>query len=504
MQRNKVLFLVVLGVAASLSLTSPLTAMAASDKPIANNDSLVVPDHPSYIYWYALGHDVSLLGNDLDANGGVLTPALVSPPAHGAILDFGAGMQYIPEAGYLGPDSFTYRLRDPEDHKSNLATVTLSVVPNRAPIAVADDYSTVSGETLIVPVDQGVLRNDTDPDEGDTSRAPESALTLPTHGILIPDGMSGGSFSYTPDSGYVGKDQFSYRAADSYGALGAPVLVVIDVTPVVAELVVTKVPSGPAGTKVALTAQILSASTSMAGAPIAVFVDGLKLASGLTDADGVADILIPLPLKVGTLPLTVVSGAVMRTETLTVSPGLPAVTSLSMKVPSTKPGRNIELATRISSGNPFKADAVLTVYLDGKEVTRGSTDHTGAAKLPVTLPSLAGKHSIAVVAGAKSAVTNFDYGTGVTARLSALKTVTAQKVQTIKGSFGDTAGTITLKITEPAGTTVSETVKLSSTGEFSYKYRTSSAKGSYTVRYYYNADAKHYGAKSYKASFEAR
>ena len=78
-----------------------------------------------------------------------------------------------------------------------------------APVATADAYPTMQGQTLVVPA-SGVLANDRSPD------GLPLAATLgspPTHGTLTlnPDG----SFSYTPAAGYSGSDSFTYQACDS-------------------------------------------------------------------------------------------------------------------------------------------------------------------------------------------------------------------------------------------------------------------------------------------------
>ncbi len=125
-------------------------------------------------------------------------------------------------------------------------------------------------------------------------------------------------------------------------------------------------------------------------------------------------------------------------------------------------------------------------------------------KVPVKLPSLAGKHVLKVVAGTKTTTKNFTYGTSVTAKLTKVKTVKAKKTATIAGSFGYKAGKVAIKITTPKGKTVTKIVSLNSRGKFSYKYKTGSAKGSYKVEYSYRANAKYYGAKSYKLSFRVK
>lgn len=92
---------------------------------------------------------------------------------------------------------------------------------NLEPRANPDAYSVEQDETLVVDA-PGVLENDSDPDEDELTAETE---TSPAHGILLLN--LDGSFTYTPDPGYSGPDQFTYAADD--GELSASAVVDIDV-----------------------------------------------------------------------------------------------------------------------------------------------------------------------------------------------------------------------------------------------------------------------------------
>ncbi|HOD83881.1 MAG: Extracellular serine protease precursor [Planctomycetes bacterium ADurb.Bin126] len=79
---------------------------------------------------------------------------------------------------------------------------------NHVPTGSADWYAVDEDSALVVRA-PGVLGNDSDAD-GDALTA--SAASPPAHGALVlePDG----SFTYTPDAGFVGTDGFTYRAND--------------------------------------------------------------------------------------------------------------------------------------------------------------------------------------------------------------------------------------------------------------------------------------------------
>jgi len=68
-----------------------------------------------------------VLGNDSDAEHSPLVAERVTSPTHGVLkLGTSGAFTYTPTAGYVGPDSFTYRASDGQDWSSP-ATVTLTV-----------------------------------------------------------------------------------------------------------------------------------------------------------------------------------------------------------------------------------------------------------------------------------------------------------------------------------------------------------------------------------------
>jgi Tol biopolymer transport system component len=108
-------------------LPGPAVPVATSDAYAATAGSTLTVSAPG------------VLGNDSDANDGdVLRARLVTGPTHGTVsLAADGGFTYVPAAGYVGSDSFSYRATDGSS-SSTSATVGLTVVPpNRAPVADA-------------------------------------------------------------------------------------------------------------------------------------------------------------------------------------------------------------------------------------------------------------------------------------------------------------------------------------------------------------------------------
>jgi len=147
-----------------------------------------------------------VLANDSQGSGAILTATLVSNTSHGTVnLNSNGSFVYTPNPGYVGADSFTY-LANNGLADSNIATVTITI-NNNPPVAVDDAYSVNMNGTLTV-AKPGILSNDTD--DGNILIAILGSTTL--HGALVVN--SDGSFTYTPDSGYIGLDSFSYQAND--------------------------------------------------------------------------------------------------------------------------------------------------------------------------------------------------------------------------------------------------------------------------------------------------
>jgi hypothetical protein len=171
--------------------------------PVANNDS--------YTTAYQTTLNVSTPGVLTNDTGtGTLTTALVTGPAHGALIfNSNGSFVYTPNAGYAGADSFTYHTSDTYGQTSGTATVSLTVGNPAAPIANNDSYTTAYQTALNVST-PGVLTNDTG-----TGTLTTALVTGPTHGALTFN--SNGAFVYTPNAGYTGSDSFTYRTSDTYG-----------------------------------------------------------------------------------------------------------------------------------------------------------------------------------------------------------------------------------------------------------------------------------------------
>lgn len=164
---------------------------------------------------------IDVLGNDADPDGGPLTLAGITLPAHGTLaLTPEQQLVYTPDPGFSGRDGFTYTVRDAGGLPAQ-GSVTIEVTPqNQPPVAEPDAATLADG----LPLRLDLVANDNDPD-GDPLRL--VGLSLPAGGWIAvnPDQ----SVTYTPLPGFVGSDGFTYRVSD--GQAEAEAEVAIEVLP---------------------------------------------------------------------------------------------------------------------------------------------------------------------------------------------------------------------------------------------------------------------------------
>lgn len=147
-----------------------------------------------------------------DYDSPAFTGPVIGQPANGTVTySYATGFTYTPRAGFVGDDSFTYTVTDSSGLAST-GTVGVSVL-NDAPTATNDSYVTVRDVPLDVDAEHGLLAGEFDTD-GDPFTV--VSFTQTSNGTLVV--YADGSFTYTPDSGYIGFDHFEYTVADDLGA----------------------------------------------------------------------------------------------------------------------------------------------------------------------------------------------------------------------------------------------------------------------------------------------
>jgi hypothetical protein len=206
-----------------------ISQTATGANPVANSESYLTTEDTQLIV-----PAPGVLGNDTDAEDGQPVNALLgSNAANGSVvLDINGAFTYTPNLNFNGMDSFTYTARDSNNNLSNLATVTITVGTANDPPVANDDNAATDVDTS---VDIAVLANDTDLDGGID---PATVVVTPTTvngGTAIAN--AAGVVTYTPPSGFLGTDSFTYFVSDGLGAVSNTATVTVNVNDIAAEII---------------------------------------------------------------------------------------------------------------------------------------------------------------------------------------------------------------------------------------------------------------------------
>ncbi|MEZ4656774.1 MAG: Ig-like domain-containing protein [Caldilineaceae bacterium] len=189
-----------------LTDTATVNIDVTNTAPTATNDSFTAQT--------ATAFNGNVKSNDSDADGDPLTvnTTPVSNVTHGSLTLNGDGtFSYTSDAGYVGPDSFTYEISDNAGATAQ-ATATISVsatLVNNAPNAV-DDTATTDED--VAHNGASVTANDTDPENNELT-VETTPVSGPAHGTLQLN--ANGTYVYTPTADYNGPDSFVYRVCDN-------------------------------------------------------------------------------------------------------------------------------------------------------------------------------------------------------------------------------------------------------------------------------------------------
>lgn len=144
------------------------------------------------------------LTNDSPTTGLTVKTSTLGTPLHGSISIASTGIfTYTPSTGYVGKDSVEYEACNASS-VCDKAYIVINIT-GPAPVAVRDPYSL----TVNTSVSGNILTNDT-PTGGLTVKI--TPFPTPLHGSLTLS--TNGTFTYTPQTGYVGKDSVQYQACN--------------------------------------------------------------------------------------------------------------------------------------------------------------------------------------------------------------------------------------------------------------------------------------------------
>jgi len=163
----------------SVLATVAISVNAVNDAPAVSNQDLTTN----------LGDDLAITLQATDLDGDPLTYAIEVPPANGALTGDLPTLNYTPNAGFTGSDSFTYIAND-GFLDSAVATITISVEQgNQAPVIVSNPLALT---TVGVLYQYQLLVEDADNDVLNFS------LTESPPAMLID--ASSGLITWTPDT----------------------------------------------------------------------------------------------------------------------------------------------------------------------------------------------------------------------------------------------------------------------------------------------------------------
>jgi len=185
--------------------TATVTITVNNIAPIAVNDVATSSGDTVVIF---------VTANDSDPDGTSLQLLSTTNPTNGVISSNGGNeIEYTPNAGFVGIDTFTYTIND-VDGATSTATVTVTVNdPNTAPIAVDDSFFTTMNTSRVL----NLLNNDSDPD-GDVI----TLVSVNSEGTLgtVIDINADGTVTYVPPTDWCGTDTFTYTRRTETTILG--------------------------------------------------------------------------------------------------------------------------------------------------------------------------------------------------------------------------------------------------------------------------------------------
>ncbi|MEO6149408.1 MAG: Ig-like domain-containing protein, partial [Mucilaginibacter sp.] len=150
------------------------------------------------------------------ANVGLATVTATNGTNGTTAVDGAGNVIYTPAPGFTGTDTYTYFLTTQDGVVSDPITVTINVLG----VNGTNDATTTPINT---PVTTDVKAND--------GTAGDNATVTPTNGAHGTTADQNGLVTYTPQTGYVGKDTYTYTLTKN-GVASPPITVTVDIKPV--------------------------------------------------------------------------------------------------------------------------------------------------------------------------------------------------------------------------------------------------------------------------------
>ena len=162
---------------------------------------------------------ITLAASDQDSDDD-LKARIVSPPSDGELSNINqqTGMlTYSPDLDFMGADSFRFRVNDGSVDSNNTGTVRIVVnqpPKNTTTTTVANYPPITNNQSVTTNLNKAVdiLLAASDQNQNDDLTA--SIITDPSHGKLSEINQSMGIVTYTPNPGFTGTDEFTFKVND--------------------------------------------------------------------------------------------------------------------------------------------------------------------------------------------------------------------------------------------------------------------------------------------------
>jgi len=169
----------------SVSATVTITVNDINDAPIASADSFVVLDNTPT--------DLTILANDSDADGSVVSASVIEQPANGSVTVSESTITYTPDTDFSGDDSFTYAALDDNADSSNTVTVSINVDPTLTTLAVTSLTIPDTGYTQLNNAELGEM----------VLTSADQTLTIPNRTVSFSLMLQGDDVSLEGDNLFI-------------------------------------------------------------------------------------------------------------------------------------------------------------------------------------------------------------------------------------------------------------------------------------------------------------
>jgi hypothetical protein len=188
---------------------APPQPVVVNNPPKANDESIMTDMNKPV--------DIILTASDPEIKDN-LTAVIVSKPLNGTLTEINQNtgvVKYTPNPGFTGVDSFTFKANDGKvDSNPGTVKITVNQQQQQPPSEPLNHAPVVNNQSVTTsmnkPVD--ITLTASDPEIKDNLTA--AIVSKPLHGTLSDIEQNTGLITYTPNPGFTGTDEFTFKAND--------------------------------------------------------------------------------------------------------------------------------------------------------------------------------------------------------------------------------------------------------------------------------------------------